>query len=68
VLLLHGTADVTVPFATSAELAAARPDLVTFLPEPGVAHVQSWNHDPAGYEAALRRFLLRPGGTRAARP
>jgi pimeloyl-ACP methyl ester carboxylesterase len=68
VLLLHGTADVTVPFATSAELAAAQPGLVTFLPDPGVAHVQSWNHDPAGYEAALRRFLLRPGGSRAARP
>lgn len=67
-LLLHGTADVTVPFATSARLAAAEPDLVTFLPDPGVAHVQSWNHDPAGYEGALRRFLLRPGGAPASRP
>lgn len=68
VLVLHGTADVTVPFATSARLAAARPDLVTLLPYPGVAHVQSWNHDPVRYEAELRRFLLRTGGARAARP
>ena len=67
-LLLHGTGDATVPFATSARLAAARPDLVTFLPEPGVAHVQSWNHAPARYEAELQRFLLRPGGSAAARP
>lgn len=67
-LLLHGTADVTVPFDGSARLAAARPDLVTFLPDPGVAHVQSWNRDPVRYEAELRRFLLRPGGSRAARP
>jgi alpha-beta hydrolase superfamily lysophospholipase len=68
VLLLHGTGDATVPFATSAALAAEQPDLVTFLPQPGVAHVQSWNHDPGRYEAALRRFLVRPGGSRAARP
>ncbi|HUR13966.1 MAG TPA: alpha/beta hydrolase [Mycobacteriales bacterium] len=67
-LLLHGTADVTVPFATSARLAAAQPALVTLLPDQGVAHVQSWNHDPRGYEHALRRFLLRPGGTPVARP
>jgi alpha-beta hydrolase superfamily lysophospholipase len=67
-LLLHGTADATVPFAGSAALAAARPDLVRLLPEPGIAHVQGWNRDPAGYEAAVRRFLLRPGGTPAARP
>jgi pimeloyl-ACP methyl ester carboxylesterase len=67
VLVLHGTADVTVPIATSAALAAAQPRLVTLLPDPGVAHVQSWNHDPTGYEAALRRFLLRSGGPRAPR-
>jgi uncharacterized protein len=68
VLVVHGSADATVPFATSAALADARPDLVTLLPDPGVAHVQSWNHDPRGYEGAVRRFLLRSGGTRAARP
>jgi pimeloyl-ACP methyl ester carboxylesterase len=62
VLVLHGTADATVPFATSARLAAARPDLVTLLPDPGVAHVQSWNHDPVAYEDAVRDFLLRARG------
>lgn len=59
VLLFHGTADATVPVATSEALAAARPDLVTFVPIPGAAHVQSWNADPARYEREVTAFLAR---------
>jgi alpha-beta hydrolase superfamily lysophospholipase len=57
ILLFHGEADDRVPFATSAELAARRPDLVTLRAAAGVGHVRSWNADPASYEAAIRDFL-----------
>lgn len=56
VLLFHGDADPTVPVTASDEFAAARPDLVTYVRTAG-AHVQSWNVDPAAYEAAATRFL-----------
>lgn len=58
VLLAHGAADPSVPVATSDAFAAARPDLVEYLRVPGAGHVRAWNVDPAGYERALRRFLL----------
>lgn len=58
VLLAHGTADPSVPVATSDAFAAARPDLVEYLRVPGAGHARAWNVDPAGYERALRRFLL----------
>lgn len=57
ILLFHGTADQDVPVATSDELAAARPDLVTYLRADGVGHVRSWNADPDAYEDAVRRFV-----------
>src|SRR6266511_3976953 len=50
VLLFHGTADPRLPIAPSQALAAARPDLVTFVPVAGAGHVESWNHDRARYE------------------
>jgi dienelactone hydrolase len=58
-LVFHGTADSTVPWEQSASLAAAHPDLVLLVADEGVAHLRSWNHDPARYEAAERAFLLR---------
>jgi dienelactone hydrolase len=58
-LVFHQTGDPTVPVAVSEELAAARPDLVTFERFAGDGHVQSWNTDRARYERVLRAFLDR---------
>jgi alpha-beta hydrolase superfamily lysophospholipase len=62
-LLFHGTADTTVPIATSRELARAKPRLVTLVEAKGVEHVRSWNADPAAYDAAVARLLGRAGVT-----
>ena len=60
ILLFHGTADATVPVATSDALAAARPDLVkTYERVPGAGHVRSWNLAPVRYEQDVRAFLAR---------
>jgi hypothetical protein len=56
-LLVHGTADGTVPFGGSERLAEKVAAKVSFQPVPGVDHVQAWNHDPARYEDEERRFL-----------
>src|SRR5437899_1536478 len=42
VLIVHGDADETVPAVTSEAYAAARPDLVTYLPVPGGGRGGSW--------------------------
>lgn len=57
VLLVHGTEDRRVPISLSEDLAAARPDLVRFVPFDGAGHVESWNADRERYEAELRAFL-----------
>ncbi|MGH9053936.1 MAG: alpha/beta hydrolase family protein [Acidimicrobiia bacterium] len=59
ILLFHGTEDRTVFIETSEALAAARPDLVSYVPVPEAGHVESWNVDPLGYESAVRDFLKR---------
>jgi uncharacterized protein len=59
ILLFHQAGDRTVPVAISEELAASRPDLVTFERFGGDGHVQSWNVDRARYERAVRAFLDR---------
>lgn len=56
VLLIHGTADTTVPVTSSERFADARPDLVTFV-RTEAEHVRSWNLDPSSYESAVERFL-----------
>lgn len=56
VLLFQGAADKTVPKAASDELARLRPDLVTYV-ETAAEHVQSWNLDPAGFDARIKAFL-----------
>ena len=48
-LVFHGTADDTVPLATTDAFRAAHPDLVQEVQVPGANHVESWNVDPAGY-------------------
>lgn len=63
VLLFQGAADTTVPPATSAALARELPHLVTYVPASGdVGHLESWNTDPARYDAAVRGFLQRVVG------
>jgi alpha-beta hydrolase superfamily lysophospholipase len=62
VLIVHGDADETVPAVTSEAYAAARPDLVTYLPVPGAGHVEGWTSDRDGYGEALRAFVGRFAG------
>lgn len=56
-LLFHGTADKTVPIATSDSLARAHPDLVHEVRFQGATHVGAWNADPARYTTILASFL-----------
>ena len=46
-----------MPVATSEALAAARPDLVTYVRVAGAQHVRGWNLAPQRYEEAVRAFL-----------
>ncbi|MER0242875.1 hypothetical protein AAHZ94_12750 [Streptomyces sp. HSW2009] len=57
-LILHGPDDHLAPWAASRELAERRPDLITLHAVPGAPHAAMWNADPAGYQEALRRFLV----------
>ncbi|MEE1617656.1 alpha/beta hydrolase family protein [Brachybacterium sp. J153] len=57
-LLLHALDDATVPPAPSRELAALRPDLVTFVPFEGASHTREWNRDPVRYERLLAGYLI----------
>ena len=57
VLLFHGTEDGRVPIELSEDLAAALPDLVTFVPVDGAGHVESWNLDRVTYEQALQDLM-----------
>ena len=57
VLLFHGEDDDRVPIETSDALAAARPDLVTYVRVPNTTHGRAWNMDPAAYEQEVVSFL-----------
>jgi pimeloyl-ACP methyl ester carboxylesterase len=59
VLLFHGGEDDRAPIAVSNRFAAERADIVTYVVTETAGHVRSWNVDPAGYEAAVQRFLGR---------
>jgi dienelactone hydrolase len=56
-LVLHGTADPTVPVSVSRTLKELEPDLVDLEEFPDALHVESWNFDPDRYEQVLRAFV-----------
>lgn len=56
-LVFHGTADATVPIATSDAFRQAHPHLVQEVRVAGADHVESWNVDPGAYEATESAFL-----------
>ncbi|MFC8501154.1 alpha/beta hydrolase family protein [Pedococcus sp. NPDC057267] len=60
-LVLHGTADPSVPVELSRRLHAARPDRVRLEEFPGALHAESWNFDSARYDALVSAFLRRVG-------
>jgi alpha-beta hydrolase superfamily lysophospholipase len=57
ILLFQGLDDPLVPPADSHQFAQAAPGPVTYVPVAGAAHIESWNANPASYDAWLRRFL-----------
>jgi hypothetical protein len=57
-LILHSDDDEFVPAEPSRRLAAARPDVVTYVPSRGARHTKEWNVDPEGWDSAIARFLL----------
>ena len=64
VVIVHGTADETVPAAVSADFAeAAKPGQVSLELVPGAGHGLSWNVDRARYESLLTDFLSRVAPT-----
>jgi fermentation-respiration switch protein FrsA (DUF1100 family) len=61
-LVFHGTADKTVPVASSDAFTASHPRLVQEVRVAGAAHVESWNADPARYTAHVSAFLAGVAG------
>lgn len=61
VLLLHSDDDVLVPSGPSREFAAARPDLVTFVPFSVALHCRLWNYDRPRWEGAVASWLQSLG-------
>jgi pimeloyl-ACP methyl ester carboxylesterase len=57
ILLFQGESDPLVPPSDSQRFAAQLPGLATYVPVPHAGHIESWNVDPATYEARLRAFL-----------
>ncbi|WP_411720408.1 alpha/beta hydrolase family protein [Mycetocola sp.] len=54
ILVLHSDDDGFVPSSGSHELAAARPDIVTFSPFTGARHTKLWNYDEVRWTSAIR--------------
>jgi hypothetical protein len=57
VLLIQGDADTVVPPKLASRFAAARPDLITYLPVHGADHVSGIDSDPTAYVAAVEHLL-----------
>jgi len=62
-LIFHGGDDRTTPIDASEDLAASRPDLVTYERFEDAHHTGAWNVDPDRYEAALRSFVTQELGS-----
>lgn len=58
-LVIHGTADPTVPLSLSRRLRDARPDLVQLEEFPTALHAESWNSDHQRYSNAVVGLFLR---------
>ncbi|MCK2237029.1 MULTISPECIES: S9 family peptidase [unclassified Crossiella] len=66
-LVIHGSADGTVPVQASRDLAEQSRRLawpVQYEEVPGADHVAAWNLNPAGYEQMISAFLTRLPGLR----
>jgi pimeloyl-ACP methyl ester carboxylesterase len=57
VLILHSDDDGFVPSDGSKALASARPDLVRLVSFDHARHARIWNHDEAGWNAAISEWL-----------
>ncbi|MET1051040.1 MAG: alpha/beta fold hydrolase [Mycetocola sp.] len=53
ILILHSDDDGFVPSSGSHELAAARPDIVTFVPFTVARHTKLWNYDEERWTSAI---------------
>lgn len=58
ILLMHGSADGTVPIEIAEAFADARPDLVRYERFDGADHMMLWNADPGRYEDAVLGFVF----------
>ncbi|GAA4146999.1 alpha/beta hydrolase family protein [Leifsonia shinshuensis] len=56
-LILHSEDDGFVPDTASRALAAARSDIVTFVPFTVALHTKLWNYDEAKWTASVREWL-----------
>ncbi|MET0480491.1 MAG: alpha/beta fold hydrolase [Mycetocola sp.] len=61
ILVLHSDDDGFVPSSGSHELAAARPDLVTFSPFTGARHTKLWNYDEDRWTSAISDWAAALG-------
>ena len=66
ILVLHGLQDTFVPPQSGEELAARRPDLVTFEGFDGAQHVRGWNVERDRYENLVGDFLASVRTTQSA--
>ena len=57
ILLIHSRDDEFVPVGPSEALAAARPDLVTFVPWSLARHCKEWNVDPRRWTDTVVDFV-----------
>ncbi|MGI9666344.1 MAG: alpha/beta hydrolase [Acidimicrobiia bacterium] len=55
-LVVHGTEDISIPYATSAQLAEERPDITTLM-TTDAGHMRSWNIGPTELQEAITAFL-----------
>ncbi|MFX4880114.1 hypothetical protein ABTC00_19570, partial [Acinetobacter baumannii] len=60
-LLFHSDDDGLVPPGPSREFAAARPELVTFVPFETALHCRLWNYDRNRWEQSVTDWLIGRG-------